>query len=175
MGLTEWNFWVLRGGGGGGGIARSPRPLWLRAWVCMKHCKNRGGSSRGPAISLRFFVFLSPTYKYISFGEVHNATKCWFALVTKSYTNVVHKVGVRPVATGGSGGLSPPWKNLSPPPLGCLPWPFIGIGIEVYSPPGILSAPPTNDTWLRRWWECVLCLWSHSFRCIMLGFSSITD
>ena len=49
------------------------------------------------------------------------------------------------------GGLSPPWKNLSPP-LGCPPWHFIGIGVEVYSPPGILSAPPTNDTWLRRWW-----------------------
>ena len=46
----------------------------------------------------------------------------------------------RPVATGGEGGLSPPWTNLSP--LGCPPWHFIGVGIEVYSPPGILSAPP---------------------------------
>ena len=58
----------------------------------------------------------------------------------------------RPVATGGRGGLSPPLEKFEPPlaGLGCPPWHFIGIGIEVYSPPGILSAPPTNDTWLRR-------------------------
>ena len=50
---------------------------------------------------------------------------------------------------GGEGGLSPPWKNLSPP---MLPVPFaVTIGIEVYPPPGILSDPPVNDTWLRRW------------------------
>ena len=55
---------------------------------------------------------------------------------------------------GGEGGLSPPGKNWAP--LGCPPWHFIGVGIEVYSPPGILSAPPTNDTWLRRW--CVQIL-----------------
>ena len=57
----------------------------------------------------------------------------------------------RPVATGGGeGGAQPPLEKIEPP-LGCPPWHFIGIGIEVYSPPGILSAPPTNDTWLRRW------------------------
>ena len=59
----------------------------------------------------------------------------------------------RPVATGGRGGAEPPLEKFEPPlaGLGCPPWHFIGIGIEVYSPPGILSAPPTNDTWLRRW------------------------
>ena len=51
------------------------------------------------------------------------------------------------VATGG--GLSPPGKIWAPPRL---PVPFaVTIGIEVYPPPpGILSAPPANDTWLRR-------------------------
>ena len=48
---------------------------------------------------------------------------------------------------GARGGSAPPGKNWAP--LGCPPWHFIGIGIEVYSPPGILSAPPTNDT---RFW-----------------------
>ena len=48
----------------------------------------------------------------------------------------------RPVATGGRGGAQPPLEKFEPP-LGCPPWHFIGIGIEVYSPPpGILSAPP---------------------------------
>ena len=49
----------------------------------------------------------------------------------------------------GGGGSAPPWTNLSPPRL---PVPFaVTIGIEVYPPPpGILSAPPANDTWLRR-------------------------
>ena len=60
---------------------------------------------------------------------------------------------------GGRGGLSfaghcsKLLDKFEPPlaGLGCPPWHFIGIGIEVYSPPpGILSAPPTNDTWLRR-------------------------
>ena len=48
----------------------------------------------------------------------------------------------RPVATGGARGAQPPLEKFEPPPLGCPPWHFIGIGIEVYSPPGILSAPP---------------------------------
>ena len=66
----------------------------------------------------------------------------------------------RPVATGGGGrgGAEPPPLEKFEHPLGCPPWHFIGVGIEVYSPPpgilsappGILSAPPTNDTWLRR-------------------------
>ena len=63
---------------------------------------------------------------------------------------------------GGRGGAQPPWKNLSPP-LGCSVPFAVTIGIEVYPPPppGILSAPPANDTWLRRWfyrllvYECV--------------------
>ena len=56
---------------------------------------------------------------------------------------------------GARGGWAPPGKIWAPlAGLGCPPWHFIGIGIEVYSPPGILSAPPTNDTWLRRChWE----------------------
>ena len=41
---------------------------------------------------------------------------------------------------GEGGGSAPPGKSWAP--LGCLPWHFIGIGIEVYLPPGILSAPP---------------------------------
>ena len=49
---------------------------------------------------------------------------------------------------GGRGVAQPPLEKIEPP-LGCPPWHFIGIGIEVYSPPGILSAPPTNDT---RFW-----------------------
>ena len=53
---------------------------------------------------------------------------------------------------GGGGEGGGPLEKIEPPlaGLGCPPWHFIGIGIEVYSPPGILSAPPTNDTWLRR-------------------------
>ena len=50
-------------------------------------------------------------------------------------------MGCRPVATGGEGGggSAPPWKDLSPPRR---PVPFaVTIGIEVYPPPGILSAP----------------------------------
>ena len=67
----------------------------------------------------------------------------------------------RPVATGGRGGAEPPLEKFEPPlaGLGCPPWHFIGIGIEVYSPPGILSAPPTNDTWLRRCWRGSLLMW----------------
>ena len=41
-------------------------------------------------------------------------------------------VQARPVATGGGGGLSPPWKNLSP--LGCAVPFAVTIGIEVYPP-----------------------------------------
>ena len=59
----------------------------------------------------------------------------------------------RPVATGGRGGAQPPLEKYEPPPR--LRCPFCrnyiaSIGIEVYPPPGILSAPPANDTWLRR-------------------------
>ena len=49
--------------------------------------------------------------------------------------------GARPVATGG---------GKFEPPLGCAVPFAVTIGIEVYPPPGILSAPPANDTWLRR-------------------------
>ena len=47
-------------------------------------------------------------------------------------------------------GGSAPLDKFEPPPR--LPVPFaVTIGIEVYPPtPGILSAPPANDTWLRR-------------------------
>ena len=46
----------------------------------------------------------------------------------------------RPVATGGRGGLSPPWKNLSPS-RGPVPF-ALTIGIEVYSPPPWNSVSP---------------------------------
>ena len=52
---------------------------------------------------------------------------------------------------GGEGGLSPPPLEKFEPPLGCAVPFTVTIGIEVYLPPGILSAPPpANDTWLRR-------------------------
>ena len=53
------------------------------------------------------------------------------------------RLSTRPVATRGArgGGLSPPLDKFEPPPR--LPDPFaVTIGIEVYPPPGILSAPP---------------------------------
>ena len=52
---------------------------------------------------------------------------------------------------GGARGGSAPLNKFEPPPPR-LPVPFaVTIGIEVYPPPpGILSAPPANDTWLRR-------------------------
>ena len=59
----------------------------------------------------------------------------------------------RPVATGGGGarGAQPPPLEKFEPPLGCAVPFAVTIGIEVYPPPGILSAPPpANDTWLRR-------------------------
>ena len=44
-----------------------------------------------------------------------------------------------------------PLEKFEPPPLGCAVPFAVTIGIEVYLPPGILSAPPpANDTWLRR-------------------------
>ena len=46
----------------------------------------------------------------------------------------------RPVATGGGEGGSPLEKF--EPPLGCLPWHFIGIGNEVYPPPLEFCQPP---------------------------------
>ena len=63
----------------------------------------------------------------------------------------------RPVATGGRGGAQPPLEKFERP-LGCLPWHFIGIGIEVYSPLEFCQPPPTNDTWLRRWYPWVIQL-----------------
>ena len=65
----------------------------------------------------------------------------------------------RPVATGGEGGggSAPLEKFEPPPPLGCSVPFAVTIGIEVYPPPpGILSAPPANDTWLRRWFYRLL-------------------
>ena len=66
----------------------------------------------------------------------------------QTYLELVHQAR----SHGGRGGAEPPplWKNLSPP-IGCaVPFAVTSIGIEVYPPPGILSAPPANDTWLRR-------------------------
>ena len=42
---------------------------------------------------------------------------------------------------GGEGGWAPPGKIWAPP-LGCPPWHFIGVGIEVYSPPLEFCQPP---------------------------------
>ena len=51
---------------------------------------------------------------------------------------------------GRGGGAQPPWKNVSPPPLGCAVPFAVTIGIEVYPPPWNSVSPPANDTWLRR-------------------------
>ena len=57
------------------------------------------------------------------------------------YSDSVTYIG-RPVATGGGegGGLSPPWKNLSPP-LGCIVPFVVTIGNEVYPPWSSVSPP----------------------------------
>ena len=65
----------------------------------------------------------------------------------------------RPVAMGGGeGGLSPPLEKFEPPPR-LLPGHFL-VWVKLSGnyrywvlspPPGILSAPPANDTWLQRW------------------------
>ena len=85
----------------------------------------------------------------------------FLSIVLSSLWKIRHGM-CRPVATGGRGGAEPPLEKFETP-LGCPPWHFIGVGIEVYSPPpgilsvppGILSAPPLEfcqpPTWLRRW------------------------
>ena len=47
----------------------------------------------------------------------------------------------RPVAMGGRGGFSPPWKT-GAPPLGCAVPFAVTIGIEVYPPPLEFCQPP---------------------------------
>ena len=88
----------------------------------------------------------------VSFCTRTYASECVKATVrcTQYSYIIIDLQTYRPVATGGARGAQPPLEKFEPP-LGCPPWHFIGICIEVYSPPGILSAPPpTNDTWLRR-------------------------
>ena len=83
--------------------------------------------------------------RYISQGKLPEIdtpeNKMWLRYVPR-----------RPVATGGArgGGLSPPGKIWAPPRLRCpfcRNYRYWGLS----PPPGILSAPPANDTWLRRW------------------------
>ena len=49
---------------------------------------------------------------------------------------------VKPVATGGARGAQPPWKYLSPPPIGCAVPFAVTIGIEVYPPLEFCQPPP---------------------------------
>ena len=73
---------------------------------------------------------LQSLYLFIIISKAHTAQDIW--------VHVRHTC--RPVATGGGrGGLSPPGKNWAP--LGCAVPFAVTIGIEVYPPPGILSAP----------------------------------